>query len=117
MFFKDEYHQQLADKLMKKFGFQTLEDDREYGSFCYVASATYKENQLLKVADPSGVDLDVLNEQLSVYSNSERAMIRFALQLFSSDLDDITIPEVMRSLDEQNEKVIVQAIQFRYKMN
>lgn len=60
------------------------------------------------------MDLDILNEAMSVYSSSEISMIRFALQLFSSSLDDITIPEVMRSLDNENEIVIVQAILFRY---
>lgn len=116
MFFKDEYHQKLAEKLMKQFGFNSLEDDREYGAFCYVASATYKEKDLLNIASTEGIDLDELEQKMGVYSNSERSMIRFGLQLFNSGIDDISLPDVLHSLDEQNEKVIVQSILFRYKI-
>lgn len=33
-------------------------------------------------------------------------MIRFALQCFNGSIDDVKLSEVMRSLDEQNVKVI-----------
>lgn len=117
MFFKDEYHQELAVKLMNEFGFQNLEDDREYGAFCYVAAATYKEKDLLSIASPEGIDLDELEQKMLVYSTSERSMIRFGLQLFNSGIDDIILPEVLSSLDDKNEKVIMQSIIFRYNIN
>lgn len=62
LYFKDDYHKETALKLMKQFEFETLEDDREYGSFCYLATATYKYNDLKKVIDSQLIDLDILKE-------------------------------------------------------
>lgn len=99
---------------MKKFGFQKLEDDREYGVFSYIAAATHKFEDMAQVTSPAGVNLDLLDKKLPLYSVSERAMIRFALQLLNPELDNITLPEVFRSLDEEN--VVLEAIKFRYKI-
>mgnify|MGYP007024763045 CR=1 FL=1 len=33
MYFKDEQHKKEALQLMKGFGYEKLEDDREYGAF------------------------------------------------------------------------------------
>lgn len=116
LYFKSDYHKETALNLMQRLGFQRLEDDREYGSFCYVATATNKYVDLEKIADSEGIDLDILEQKMLVYSASEMALIRFALQLFSSELDDITLPEVMSSLDEENKSVVLAAIRFRFRI-
>lgn len=114
MFFKSDYHEEIANKLMKLCGFERLEDNKEFGSFCYVASATYKLNNLEEVVGEDGIDLDTLEQKMLVYSTSEMSMIRFGLQLFNESIDDITIPEVFSSLDEENKKVVLEAIKFRF---
>ncbi len=48
------------------------------------------------------------------FSTSEQGMIRFALQCFNGSIDDIKLSEVMRSLDDENTKMIKQAIDIRY---
>lgn len=77
-------------------------------------AATRKVEDLAQVASPAGVNFDLLDKKLPLYSVSERAMIRFALQLLNPELDNITLPEVFRSLDEEN--VVLEAIKFRYKI-
>lgn len=114
MYFKDDYHKKTALELMNLFGFDNLEEDKELGSFCYVASATYKFEDLQSVISPEGLDLDTLEQMILVYSPSEMSMIRFALQLFNQNIDDITIPEVFSSLDEENKKVVLDAIKFKF---
>ncbi|GGB50266.1 hypothetical protein F3157_11445 [Virgibacillus dakarensis] len=59
MYFKNDFHRELATKLMNKFGFKTLEDDRECGSFCYVSAATYKEGLLSRVGSEGGIQTEV----------------------------------------------------------
>lgn len=117
MYFKSDYHEETALKLMNLCGFKRLEDDREYGSFCYVTTATYKFNDLQEVASEEGIDLDTLEQKMLVYSPSEMDIIRFGLQLFNANLDDITIPQVFSSLDEENKKVVLEAIKFRYRVS
>lgn len=114
VFFKSDYHEEIANKLMKLCGFERLEDNKGFGSFCYVASATYKLNDLEEVVGEDGIDLDTLEQKMLVYSPSEMSMIRFGLQLFNESIDDITIPEVFSSLDEENKKVVLEAIKFRF---
>ncbi|KAA6446974.1 hypothetical protein [Bacillus swezeyi] len=116
MYFKCDYHEETAIKLMNQLGFKRIEDNREYGSFCYLASATYKYEGLKKVVDEEGIDLDTLEQQMLVYSPSEMAMIRFGLQLFNSNIDDITIPDLMMSLDDENCQVVLSAIKFRFNI-
>ena len=47
---------------------------------------------------------------MGVFSSSEKNMIRFALQCFNSSIDDIKLADIMYSLDNENVKVIKQAI-------
>lgn len=117
MYYKDDVHKEYTLQLLKKFGFHHLEDNREYGVFCYLASATYKKNDLEKAATSEGIDLNVLKARLPFFSSSEQAMIRFALQLFDSELDDITLPEVFHHLDEKNKKVVLETIKFRFQLS
>lgn len=116
VYFKSDYHEETARELMKRFGFEKLEDDREYGTFCYVTTATYKYEDLKKVADPEGLDLDKLQQIMLVYSSTEMSMIRFGLQLFNANIDDITIPDVMSGLDDENKRVVIEALKFRYRI-
>ncbi|GLW42821.1 hypothetical protein P4T07_12065 [Bacillus amyloliquefaciens] len=90
-------HEETAIKLMNQLGFNRIEDNRECGSFCYLATATYKYEDLKHVVDDVGIDLDTLAQQIQIYSPSEMAMIRFGIQLFNSQIDNITIPELMMS--------------------
>lgn len=118
MYYKDELHEEGSLELMKAFdlGFSTLEDNREFGAFCYLVGATYKTKDIINSVGPDGIDMDTIEQTILVYSSSEIGMIRFGLQLYNGGIDDITLPEVMFGLDEQNEQVVYDAIGFRYKL-
>lgn len=115
VYYKSEFHEEQTELLLEKFKIHTVTQDIEYGSFAYVVGATYKAKQIEKIIDEEGtIDITELYEIIGVYSNSERSMIRFAVQLYSSTLDDITLSEVMESLDDENSRVIKQAIELRF---
>lgn len=114
VFFKDETHKQETKSILDELGKLRLFDDIEYGTFAYVVGATGKFKQLKKVFDYDGISIGELYELMDVFSTSEKGMIRFAVQCFSNSMDDITIGEVMRPLDSENKKVIMQAIDMRY---
>lgn len=116
MYFKDDVHKENTYDLLSAFKRNTLEEDRDIGTFCYIASAVYKHEDIAPLVGIGGINMEGIEEKLLFYSNSEQAMIRFAIQHISDHLDDITLPEVMRSLDEENKKVILTAIQFRYRI-
>ncbi len=115
IYFKDEVHEEQTALLLEKFKKESLLQDVEYGSFAYIVGATYKAKQVASAIDEEGnIDLDELYEIIGVFSSSERGMIRFALQCFNNSMDEITLGEVMRPLDDKNTKVIKQVIDIRY---
>lgn len=114
--FKSELHKKQTYDLLKKFGKEEITDDKEYGSFAYIVGATYIADSVERAIDEDDrtLDIDKIQEILGVCSGGERRMLRFALQCFNNSLDDITIGEVMSSLDEENKDVICYAIMLRY---
>lgn len=114
MYFKSDYHEEQTKMLLKKFRKSDVLQDIEYGSFAYIVGATYKAEKIAETIDEEGIDLDKLYEIIGVFSSSEQGMIRFALQCFNSSIDDIKLSDVMRPLDDENTKVIKQAIEIRY---
>ncbi|AXI00546.1 hypothetical protein DV702_12935 [Sporosarcina sp. PTS2304] len=114
-YFKSDWHEEETSFLLEKLGVQTLAQDTEYGSFAYVIGATCKAKQIARTIDEEGtIDVDEVHELMGVFSSSEQGMIRFALQCFNNSIDEIPLGEVMRPLDEENTKVIKQAIDLRY---
>ncbi|MCY7865918.1 hypothetical protein P8918_13165 [Bacillus spizizenii] len=113
-YFKSDFHEQQTNLLLKKLGRSTVTEDLEYGVFAYVTGATLKAEKVEQAIDGEGVDIEKLYEIIDVFSSSEKAMIRFALQCFNSSIDDIKLSEVMRSLDDQNTQVVKQAINILY---
>lgn len=77
---------------------------------------TRKVEDLAQVASPAGVNFELLDKKLPLFSVSERSMIRFALQLFDPEQGDIMPLEVFQNLDEKNERVVLEAIRLRYKI-
>lgn len=115
IFFKNDLHEEGTKLLLVKMGKTDVLQDVEYGTFAYIVGAIYKAKQVVKVIDGDGsINLDYLYEIIGVFSSCEQAMIRFALQCFNNSMDDIPLGEVMRSLDNENTKVIKQAIEIRY---
>lgn len=115
IYFKSELHEEQTNLLLEKMGKASLLKDIEYGSFAYIVGATYKVNQIMQTVDENNsIDLDELYNIIGVFSSSEQGMIRFALQCFNSSIDDIKLGDVMRPLDDENTKVIKQAIDIRY---
>ncbi|WP_242487673.1 hypothetical protein [Bacillus sp. TH12] len=108
--FKSTLHGELFAKLMSKMGAQS--SDRYRVSLAWVWSATYKD-ELLSCVD-SGVDLDKIEELIKPYTNAEKSLIRFGLQCYNENFDDITLPDVLVSLDLENKEVVRQAIYLRY---
>lgn len=115
IYFKSNLHEELTKLLLEKMGKESLLQNIEYGSFAYVVGATYKVNQIIHtIDDDNNIDLDELYNIMGVFSTSEQGMIRFALQCFNTSIDDIKLSDVMRPLDDENTKVIKQAIDIRY---
>lgn len=114
VYFKNELHEEETNLLLERMGKESLLQDVEYGSFAYIVGAIYKAKQVSKAIDEEGIDLDKLYEIIGVFSSSEIVMVRFAVQCFNGSIDEITLGEVMRPLDDENTKVIKQAIDIRY---
>lgn len=115
IYFKSDFHEEQTKILLEKFKKEDVLQDIEYGSFSYIVGATYKAKQIAEAIDEDNtIDLDDLYEIIGVFSSSEQGMIRFALQCFNNSIDDIKLGDVMRPLDDENTKVIKQAIEIRY---
>lgn len=114
LFWKDEAHKEDYEKILAKFEREYF--DSCYNSFAYLVSATGKTDEILNYLSPMGVSGSEIKEMLenSGYSKSERNLILFALQLFSSTMSDIPFHDVVSSLDSYNYKCVYQAIQMRY---
>lgn len=115
IFYKSDFHEEQTNLILNKFGLTNLFQDVEYGVFAYIVGATYKAKDIVKAIDDEGtIDIDKLDSIIEFYSSSEKKMIEFALQLFNSRLSDIKLTHVMESLDDENTKVIKQAVLIRY---
>ncbi|MGE6591615.1 hypothetical protein ACQKEX_14570 [Bacillus pumilus] len=114
--FKSENHKKQTDLILDLLGEKPfdLADDVYYRSFAYVAGAVNKFNEIKETINLDGIDLDQLYEEMERFSSSEKAMTRFAIQCFNGRLDDITLPQVMHSLDSENSNGIKEAIGIRY---
>ncbi|AIW87861.1 hypothetical protein bwei_5318 [Bacillus mycoides] len=108
--FKSTLHGELFAKMMDKMNAQM--SDRYRVSLAWVWSAIYKE-ELLDCVD-SGVSLDKVDELIKPYTNAEKSLVRFGLQCYNENFDDITLPDVLVSLDLENKEVVRQTIYLRY---
>lgn len=115
MYFKNEKHKEDLELLLNKFGLSDVKNNVYYGSLAYIVSATGKANKIAKTfkSDGSINTREYLNI-IKVFSSSEQALLKFALQCFNSSLSEITIADVFYSLDSKNTKVVKQAIEIRY---
>lgn len=115
LYFKSDLHKEQTLKILNAFNQINITGDLFYGCLAYVVGATYKADYLVKVIDADrNIDIGVLYENIQVLSHSERVMIRFGLQLFNGSIDDIKLSDVMQPLDNENIKVIKQAIDLFY---
>ncbi|GAB6502691.1 hypothetical protein bcgnr5385_50780 [Bacillus cereus] len=108
--FKSKMQSELFDKIMRKMNVTKF--DCYYSSLALLWSATYKE-ELLDCID-QGVKLDKVKEVIKPYTNGEKSLIRFGLQCFIENMDNITLPKVLESLDEENREIVKQALRIRY---
>lgn len=116
VYFKNPEHEQQTKIIMEKFNWPNVPLSVEYTLFAYIVAATGKAKQIVPLIDDDNyIDIDNLYKTIAPYSNSERSMIRFALQCFSSSIDQIPLSDVMCSLDSSNIKVIKYAIDTLYK--
>ncbi|GAF66428.1 hypothetical protein BTS2_3329 [Bacillus sp. TS-2] len=112
IFYKSDYHEEQTKLLLNKFDKPSIKSDLEYGVLAYIIGATFKAKNIESTIDNEGsIDLEQLYEIMAVFSSSEKNMIRFSLQCFNKSIDNITLSEVMHGLDDDNVKVIKQAIE------
>jgi len=115
MYYKDEYHEQQTKELLAVFNKEEVLDDIEYGVFSYLVGGIGKVKGIKKTIDEYGnIDISKVYKEIEVYSSSERSIVRFAMQCFNSNIDDITLAELMYSLDASNTRLVKQAIDLRY---
>jgi Family of unknown function (DUF6075) len=119
MYFKNSAHKTLFEKMVQRLE-EYQRTNREYLSFCYVVSATNKDS-VVEYISSDGVELDKIKEEAGVFSSAEKALIELGYQLFRSGNDslfksDNLITDIMWPLDEKNMTVVMQALQFRYRM-
>lgn len=108
--FKSRTQSELFDKIMHKM--DVTEFDRYRVSLALLWSATYKEELLQYIG--TGIKVDEVKEVIAPYTNGEKALIRFGLQCYRENADDITLPELLESLDSENKEIVKQAIEVRY---
>lgn len=117
MFFKSEYHEKLFETFISKL----KSTDRYYTGFAYVAAAIEKET-ILKALDDHRVDYEMLLNMSGVWSNSEKAMLEVAWQMFNGrnlydeneKIQFPTINSIFFSLDSDNSRIVLEAITMKY---
>lgn len=116
--FKNTHHEKLYFEFMNKLN----NKDQYYSGFAYVASAIQKDEIALALEDHS-IDYEVLWKVSKVWSNSERAMLEVAWQVFNGgnfyeddegDWSYPSIDSIFRSLDTANSKIVIEAITKKY---
>lgn len=123
MYFKSEYHEELFNEFLAKLKLKTLYKD--YVAFVYVASAIYKK-EIARALGDHVVEYDKLLKFSNGWSGSEKKMLEFAYQcltghnLFEVDFGGKelvptypTIFTVLSSLDSENTRVVLEAIQYK----
>ena len=111
LYFKSEMHEQGMEQLIQAFGADEVAD-RHIVSISYLIAAVGKEKSLLPYIDEVGIDMEGFEQKLLVFSGSEQQMIRFGLQLYNHELDDITFPEVVEGLDQENQAALLSVIEY-----
>lgn len=111
-YFKDEHHRELFWRFLEKAGRVNFLD-REYEPFLYLLSAVGKP-YLDEYIQTSGVLVGKLQETIKPFSHSEEAMIRAGINMFNSDLDEISVYKTFAHLDGDNVKAVIQAIKIRF---
>lgn len=115
IYFKSDLHKKHTYNLLKKFNENKLENDVYIGAFAYLVGAVFKADRIEKmIYDDGTIEIEGIYNEIKYYSTSEKAILRFALQLFNSSIDNIMIVDVMQSLDSKNIKAVKQAIDIRF---
>lgn len=119
--FKSEYQEELFYQYIAKLN----STDRYYKTFAYVASAIGKKSLITALSDHR-IDREKLLDLAGAWSSSERKMLEFAYQcftgsnLFEEEEDGVTIPSyptidnIFSSLDNENARIVIQALAMRY---
>ncbi|MEK5071738.1 hypothetical protein [Sporosarcina sp. FSL K6-1508] len=117
MFYKTQYHEELYHQFVSKLN----SNDLYYTWFAYVAAAIEKK-ELLKALDDCSIDVELLLDISKVWSNSERAMLEVAWQMFNngnlyeedSEILYPTIKSIFNSLDKNNSQIVIEAISMKH---
>ena len=111
MYFRDDRHRDIFLALRQKAG---VGKDCEYDSALYVLSALGKPIE--KYVQPGAIEFKKLKQVSRAWSSSEKALLRLAAALFNASTWPVTIEDVFYSLDEDNVRVALQALEIRYLM-
>ena len=111
MYFKSDIHRNRFLVLKKKAG---QGNDCEYAAAIYVLSAMGKPVE--KYVQPGDINFSRMFRETHVWSSSERALTRLAATLHNAAVWPIAIYDVFYSLDEENTRVALQALEIRYLM-
>ncbi|MDD3057137.1 MAG: hypothetical protein PHO72_02400 [Sphaerochaeta sp.] len=110
-YFKNNDHRDQFLILKAKAG---QGNDCEYCSAIYVLAALGKSVE--KHVQLGGIKFLALFKDAEVWSSSEKALVKLAAALFNADAWPVTIEDVFYSLDEENIRVALQALEIRYLM-
>ena len=111
MYYKNDEHQKRALAMKSKAG---QGNDCEYCSAIYVLAALDKSVE--KHVQLGGIKFLGLFKDAEVWSSSERSLLRLAATLFNASTWPVSVEDVFYSLDEENTRVALQALEIRYLM-
>lgn len=109
MYYKNDEHQKRALAMKNKAG---QGSDCEYCSAIYVLAALDKPVE--DYIQPGVIAIRALKKDSAVWSSSEKALVKLAISLFGAGAHSARIDEVFWSLDEENTRVALQALEIRY---
>src|SRR5699024_4440387 len=117
IFYKNKLHEEGTKKLLKKFQTPSISANKERAAFSYLVGATNRIESVIACFDENNmIDLNLLIETIERkdFSSSEKSMLKFAIQFINQNISNITLTEVMNTIDDNNITIIKQAIDIRY---
>jgi hypothetical protein len=109
VYFKTTDHQAVFNNLLERTG---QWDSSEYKAAVYILSAIGKD--VSEYVRPGEIKYPALFKKSSVWSSGEKALLRLSAALFSSSTWKADLGNVFHSLDADNCRVAIQAIEIRY---
>ncbi len=111
MFYKNPRHEINFLDYMNKVGMEPGAD-KEYTAALYILAGIGKP--LSKYIRNTGIDFQALQNDADAWSSGEKALIRFAANIFGAGAVNTDIHGTLKSLDADNIEMIFSALRMRY---